>query len=78
MSRDQSMELAELVQANLEVVSVLASVLEDYTIRFMKSSDYTNTAGQYIAGEIEILIGVAQSYLADMQSNQDSLRVLLQ
>ena len=77
MGKSRSMELAELVQANLEVVNVLASVLEDYTVRFMKSSDYTNTAGQYIAGEIEILIGVAQGYLADMQSNQDQLVHLL-
>ena len=43
----------------------------------MKSSDYTNPAGQYVAGEIEILIGIAQSYLVDMKLNQDQLVHLL-
>ena len=77
MEKSKTMEDAELVQANLEVVTTLVSVLEDYIIRYMKSSAYVNEAGKYVADEIEILLGIAGTYLGEMKKTQDDLVDLL-
>lgn len=75
--KSRSMILAEEIYAQLEVVSTLVSVLDDYTSRYMKSRDYVNTAGQYIAGEMSILLGVAESYLTEIQDDQSKLVSML-
>lgn len=77
MIKSQSMELAEMVSAQLEVVSTLVSVLDDYTSRYMKNLAYVNTAGQYIAGEMSVLLGVAERYLTDIQGSQEILVSML-
>lgn len=66
-------DFAEEVQANIEVIVTLVSVLDDYTVRYMKSKDYANAAGRHIAEEMEILLGIAGCYLSDMKKTQDKL-----
>lgn len=70
-------DFAEEVQANIEVVATLVSVLDDYTVRYMKSEYYANAAGRYVAGEMEVLLSIARSCLTDMKKTQDRLVDLL-
>lgn len=77
MDREQSMDLAELVSARLEVVETLAGVLENYTSLYMKNPKFVNAAGKHVAGQMEVLLGVAGCYLTDIRETQEKLVSLL-
>lgn len=73
MEREKLQDSAEFVQGYLETVGILTRILSGYTYRWLKNPKVADPVTQQVGEEMEVLLGTAQTHVAEMQREQDKL-----